>query len=243
MKNKNLTAFLLACLTSAYVITPVSAQNRATSPSSGGSSSAVTQLKQVAYIKASNPHASDHFGNGGALEGHGLALSGDGNTMAVGAPYESSAAKGINGDQNDTSLYGSGAVYIFIRVNNAWTQQAYIKASNPGQSYRFGHVVSLSQDGNTLAVLGYWGVPARQKGSMATSMISPSRRPGRLMSSPARARPGRSRLTSRLQTRVKPESEISWERAISSRLLPCAECRRQYAGRGRHLRGQRRQKH
>ena len=67
--------------------------------------------------------------------------------MAVGAPYESSGAKGINGNQNDTSVYSAGAVYIFTRVNNAWTQQAYIKASNPGQSYRFGHFVSLSQDG------------------------------------------------------------------------------------------------
>ncbi len=121
---------------------------------------AQAQLKQTAYIKASNPHANDHFGNGGALEGHGLALSGDGNTMAVGAPYESSAAKGINGNQNDTSLYASGAVYIFTRVNNAWTQQAYIKASNPGQSYRFGHHVVLSQDGNTLAVSSFYEASA-----------------------------------------------------------------------------------
>src|ERR1700719_3424910 len=118
------------------------------------------QLKQVAYIKASHTHANDHFGNGGTLEGHGLAISADGNTMAVGAPYESSAAKGINGNQNDTSLYASGAVYIFTRVNNAWTQQAYIKASNPGQSYRFGHFVSLSQDGNTLAVSAFFEASA-----------------------------------------------------------------------------------
>jgi hypothetical protein len=94
----------------------------------------------------------DHFGNGGTLEGHGVALSGDGNTLAVGAPYESSAAKGINGNQNDNSLYSAGAVYVFVRRNNAWSQQAYIKASNPGQSDKFGFVVSLSQDGNTLAV-------------------------------------------------------------------------------------------
>jgi hypothetical protein len=118
------------------------------------------QLKQTAYIKASNAHANDHFGNGGTLEGHGLSISGDGNTMAVGAPYESSAAKGINGNQNDTSLYASGAVYIFTRVNNAWTQQAYIKASNPGQSYRFGHFVVLSQDGNTLAVSSFYEASA-----------------------------------------------------------------------------------
>src|SRR5262245_55825322 len=115
-------------------------------------SPAFAQLKQTTYIKASNTHIGDHFGNGGTLEGHAVALSGDSNTLAVGAPYESSNAKGINGNQNDASLYSAGAVYVFARMNNTWAQQAYIKASNPGQSDKFGFVVSLSQDGNTLAV-------------------------------------------------------------------------------------------
>jgi trimeric autotransporter adhesin len=110
------------------------------------------QLKQAAYIKASNTEMGDHFGNGGTLEGHGVAVSSDGTTLAVAAPYESSGAKGINGDQNDNSVYAAGAVYIFLQRNGAWTQQAYIKASNPGQSYKFGHHISLSADGNTLAV-------------------------------------------------------------------------------------------
>src|SRR2546428_13844030 len=114
--------------------------------------SGFAQLQQVAYIKASNSKMGAHFGNGGTLEGHGVALSGDGNTLAVGAPYESGGAKGVNGNQNDTSVYSAGAVYVFARRNNTWTQQAYIKASNPGQSDKFGFVVSLSQDGNTLAV-------------------------------------------------------------------------------------------
>src|SRR5213592_1917338 len=118
----------------------------------GSGPSSTAQLKQVAYIKASNTKMDDHFGNGGTLEGHSVAISGDGNTLAVGAPYESSGAKGINGNQNDNSLYSAGAVYVFTGRNNAWTQQAYIKASNPGQSDKFGFVVSLSQDGNTLAV-------------------------------------------------------------------------------------------
>src|SRR5438876_3280644 len=96
------------------------------------------QLKQVAYIKASNSEMGDHFGNGGTLEGHGVALSGDGNTLAVGAPYESSGAKGINGNQNDNSLYSAGAVYVFVRRNGTWTQQAYIQASNLRQSDTFG---------------------------------------------------------------------------------------------------------
>jgi len=115
-------------------------------------SSVFAQLRQVATIKASNAGMGDHFGNGGALDGHGVALSGDGNTLAVGAPLESSNAKGINGNQKDDSLYSAGAVYVFRRGNNAWTQQAYIKPSNPGQSDKFGFVVALSQDGNTLAV-------------------------------------------------------------------------------------------
>ena len=44
------------------------------------------KIRQVAYLKASNPHANDHFGNGGALEGHGLAISGDGG-IDVGVVY------------------------------------------------------------------------------------------------------------------------------------------------------------
>src|SRR5438445_11410650 len=94
------------------------------------------QLRQVAYIKASNTEMGDHFGNGGTLEGHAVALSGDGSTLAVGAPYESSAAMGINGNQNDNGLYSSGAVYVFVQRNGDWSRQAYIKAPNPGQRYK-----------------------------------------------------------------------------------------------------------
>ncbi len=42
-----------------------------------------------------------------------MALSKDGKLMAVGARGEASAAKGINGNQNDNSAPGAGAVYIF----------------------------------------------------------------------------------------------------------------------------------
>jgi len=142
-------------LLAALAITAPAATGRAqtsTGASSTGASLSGPQLKQVAYIKASNTEMGDHFGNGGTLEGHGVALSGDGTTLAVAAPYESSGAKGINGNQNDNSLYSAGAVYIFVQRNSTWSQQAYVKPSNPGQSYKFGHHISLSQDGNTLAV-------------------------------------------------------------------------------------------
>ena len=100
---------------------------------------------QQAYIKASNTDKVDHFGQS-------VALSADGNTLAVGAPGEDSAAKGINGNQNNNIPGGSGATYLFKRFDSSWNQQAYIKASNTDESNWFGYSVALSADGNALAV-------------------------------------------------------------------------------------------
>ena len=122
-------------------------------------SPSIAQVRQVAYLKAANPDMGDHFACGGSLPGHigsALAISTDGSTVVVGAPHESSAARGINGDAADNSLYNSGAVYVFVRRGDAWVQQAYVKASNAGQSDLFGMTVALSADGNTMAVSAPW---------------------------------------------------------------------------------------
>src|SRR5688572_32396058 len=116
-------------------------------------------LKQVAYIKPSNTEAFDQFACRGGNQGHtgtSVTLSGDRTTMAVGAPFESSGATGMNGNQNDNSIYAAGAVYVFVRQGDSWTQQAYVKPSNPGQSDHFGSSVALSRDGNTMAVSAPW---------------------------------------------------------------------------------------
>ena len=123
------------------------------------SASSIAQVRQVAYLKAANPDMGDHFACGGSLPGHSgnaVAISTDGNTIAVGAPHESSVARGINGNAGDNSLYASGAVYVFVRRGDAWVQQAYVKASNAGQSDLFGMNVALSADGNTMAVSAPW---------------------------------------------------------------------------------------
>ncbi len=112
---------------------------------------------QQAYIKASNSDSSDWFG-------WSVALSADGDTLAVGARYESSKASGINGDQNDDSSDSAGAVYVFSRSGSAWSQQAYVKASNTGAGDQFGYAVVLSDDGATLAV------SARDERSNATGI-------------------------------------------------------------------------
>jgi hypothetical protein len=103
---------------------------------------------QQAYVKASNTGADDHFGES-------LSLSADGNTLAVGATGEDSHATGIGGDQTDNTKNASGAVYVFTRVGNKWTQQAYVKASNSRGASWFGTSLSLSENGNALAVGAY----------------------------------------------------------------------------------------
>jgi hypothetical protein len=101
------------------------------------------------YIKASNTGAHDQFGGG---NDGAIALSADGQTLAVGVPSEDSNATGIGGNQADNSADASGAVYIFVRGTFTWTQQAYIKASNAQAEDEFGTSVALSADGNTLVV-------------------------------------------------------------------------------------------
>ena len=101
--------------------------------------------QQQAYVKANNTGNGDSFGEA-------VSLSADGNTLAVGAPGDDSAATGINGEQHGNSAGGSGAVHVFVRSGRNWQQQAYIKASNTGRNQFFGSVVSLSASGNTLAV-------------------------------------------------------------------------------------------
>jgi hypothetical protein len=101
--------------------------------------------RQQAYVKAGNTDADDRFG-------YAIALSADGNTLTVGAQYEASSARGIGGNENDNSMGGAGAVYVFRRSSGTWQQQAYVKAGNTYAGDWFGYTVALSSDGNTLTV-------------------------------------------------------------------------------------------
>ncbi len=75
----------------------------------------------------------------GCQQGGAVALSADGNTMAVGG-------------RQDTA--NQGAVWIFVRTGSTWSQHGN-KIPYPGNStgnVYFGSSVSLSADGNTLAI-------------------------------------------------------------------------------------------
>ncbi|MDC0598317.1 FG-GAP repeat protein [Gammaproteobacteria bacterium] len=100
---------------------------------------------QQTYLKSSNTEAEDFFGRN-------LSLSSDGSTLAVGAYQEDSSATGVNGNEADNTASASGAVYVFSHSGTVWTQQAYVKASNTDTNDQFGLSVSLSSDGNALAV-------------------------------------------------------------------------------------------
>ena len=119
-------------------------------PSYIGNTVALTNAQlnsMIGRLQASNVEINDEFGAS-------VSLSGDGNTLAVGAAREDSSSTGVNGAQDDNTATDSGAVYLFRRIGGAWSQQAYIKASNTWAGAQFGGSVDLSADGNTLAVGG-----------------------------------------------------------------------------------------
>lgn len=90
---------------------------------------------QQKYIKAPMPIDAD-----GDQFGFSVALSADGNTLAVGAI------------KDDTAFVDAGAVYIFTRSEGVWTQQQKITAGNTQAGDWFGYSVALSDDGTVLAV-------------------------------------------------------------------------------------------
>jgi ethanolamine utilization microcompartment shell protein EutS len=165
---------------------------------------------QDAYVKASNTEAGDSFGQP-------VVLSGD--TLAVGAAAEDSAATGVGGDETDNTAVNAGAVYVFTRDGaGVWSQQAYLKASNAEGGDDFGWSVALSDD--TLAV----GAP--DESSAATGIdgdeadntaISTQRRATRS------APPSRSRATRSLRVRSgrrAPRPASAATRPTTQRLMP-----------------------
>jgi hypothetical protein len=101
-------------------------------------SRAVAAILQEAELTAGDGAAYDQFG-------YTVAISGDGNTALVGAPYHAA-----NGNDNQ------GAVYVFTLSEGGWIQQPDLTASDGAFGDYFGSSVALSNDGTT-AVIGALG--------------------------------------------------------------------------------------
>jgi hypothetical protein len=104
---------------------------------------------QQAYLQSANPFEQKQFGAS-------VAISADGNTIAIGAPGEWGGGHGIDPDPNDTTGLYTGAAYVYVRTvtvsGTSWDLQAYVKNSVDTPSQAFGTSVALSADGNLLAV-------------------------------------------------------------------------------------------
>ncbi|MDH5693447.1 MAG: FG-GAP repeat protein [Gammaproteobacteria bacterium] len=96
---------------------------------------------QQAVLTASNGQNFDRFGISVALHD---------DTLAVGAFGEDGDANSTIDNSNNNTNH-AGAVYVFTRDDKGeWSEQAYLKASNPGEDDFFGE--SLALFGDTLAV-------------------------------------------------------------------------------------------
>ncbi len=104
--------------------------------------------RQQAYIKASTVAQYDLFGMT-------VALSSDGNTLAIGAP----TANGLSIE----------AVHVFGRSGSSWRQAAVLTPSNADLGDRFGSALALSGDGRTLAV-GAIGEDSSGTGTTASGL-------------------------------------------------------------------------
>ena len=89
---------------------------------------------QTTALTATGPAAYDGFG-------WSVAMTGDGNTLAVGAPYRSTA-------DNPRQ----GFVYVFHATDNGWTLGAELTQSDGHTDDNYGWSVAFSRDGNTLIV-------------------------------------------------------------------------------------------
>ncbi|MDZ7829201.1 MAG: hypothetical protein U5K33_06850 [Halofilum sp. (in: g-proteobacteria)] len=88
---------------------------------------------EQATFQGTNTGATDRFGAS-------VALSANGDTLAVGSPLD------------DGTALNAGAVYVFTRSDSSWGEEEYIEASVPAAGDVFGTSVALSEDGNILAV-------------------------------------------------------------------------------------------
>ncbi|MCF7695940.1 FG-GAP repeat protein [Mycetohabitans sp. B2] len=92
-------------------------------------------------LTASDKAQGDYFGES-------VAISGDGQTVVVGAYFS-----------DPDGLRYAGAAYVFTREGDKWTEQKKLTASDKAEDDYFGHSVAISDDGQTVVVGAYRSGP------------------------------------------------------------------------------------
>jgi FG-GAP repeat len=93
-----------------------------------------TGWRQTAELTASDGADGDFFGSS-------VAITADGNSALIAAPYRDNYA---------------GAAYVFTRTRTGWQQTTELTASDAASYYFFGFSVAITPDGNT-ALIGAYG--------------------------------------------------------------------------------------
>lgn len=103
--------------------------------------------QREAYLK---PAAGNDF----SALGTALALSADGKTLAVGAPFNSWGGTGVLTPpaQVTSTATWSGMVQVFKRTGTEWALTKLVKGTNADPVDEFGGAVGLNADGSLLAV-------------------------------------------------------------------------------------------
>ena len=73
--------------------------------------------------------------------GYSVAISGDGNTIVIGAPAH-------NGSK--------GIVHVYIRIGDTWAEQTKLLASDGVDGDWFGSAVSINSNGNIVIIGAHW---------------------------------------------------------------------------------------
>ncbi len=103
------------------------------------------QWTREAVLKAPNAGDGDTFG-------FAVALSADGNTLAIGARNEDGDSTSTLDDDND-NIRDAGAVYVYTRGTSQWSAApAYLKPSNTIELGEFGANLQLTASGSELAI-------------------------------------------------------------------------------------------
>lgn len=92
------------------------------------------------YLKAPNV---------GSLDAFGISVGVSGNTVVVGAPNEDNSQTTITHGSSISEIFtssNSGAAYVFVREEEGWIPQAYLRAPNQGAEDQFGGSVAVSGD-------------------------------------------------------------------------------------------------
>lgn len=98
--------------------------------------------QQSAYLKAAASDVQDYFG-------YAIAISADGNTIAIGASHEDS---NTTTDQHNNDAENAGATYLFTYDGSNWSQTAYLKDDQIQAGARFGTELALSDEGTRLVI-------------------------------------------------------------------------------------------